>query len=151
MSITSALAALQARHALITGVHTAPDYAPDTMPAGNLPCVLVDPLEGATQWRAHAGNVAVEERTYLVRLLVAPLGLGTPEQQRALTVTILDALLTSYRATPTVGASGTIQIEKPGGVRDTGPRPFGPSAPVAFGSESYYGAEIRLLIEERYG
>ena len=151
MSIAAIVTALQTRHALIAGVRTAPDYAPDTMPAGNLPCVLVDPLEGATQWKAHAGNVSVEERTYLVRLLVAPLGLGTPEQQRALTVTILDALLTSYRATPTVGASGTIAIEKPSGVRDTGPRPFGPNGPVMFGSEPYDGAEIRLLIEERYG
>lgn len=151
MSIAAVLTALQARHALIADVQTAPAYAPDTMPAGNLPCILADALEGATQWRAHAGNVAVEERTYLVRVLVAPLGLGTPEQQRARTVALLDALLASYRAEPAVGSSATVQIDKPGGVRDSGPRPFGPNGPVAFGAESYYGAEIRLVIEERYG
>lgn len=150
MSIASTITALQARHALIANVTSAPDYAPDTMPAGNLPCVLVDALDGQTQWRAHAGNVAVEERTYLVRLLVAPLGLGTPEQQRALTVTILGDLLASYRGNVAASSAATIQIEKPGGVRDTGPRPFGPNGPVVFGAESYYGAEVRLLIEERY-
>jgi len=150
MSISGVLTALQVRHAALADVNWAPEFAPDTLPSGNCPCILVDALEGTTQWKAHAGNVSVCERTYMVRLLTSPTGLGTPEQNRALTVSILDDLLESYRTTASVGTSATIAIERAGAVKDSGPRPYGNQGPIQAFGESFYGAEIRLLIEERY-
>lgn len=150
MSITDVLTALQIRHAALAGVLWAPPFAPDTLPSAHCPCVLVDALEGTTQWRAHAGNVSVEERTYLVRLLVSPIGLGTPEQNRATTAAILGALIASYRSDVTVGTTAAIVIDRAGAVKDTGPRPYGNQAAVQAFDQLFYGAEIRLLIEERY-
>lgn len=149
MSIDTVLNALQTRHAALSDVMYAPTYAPDTMPSGNCPAILTDALEGTTQWKAHAGNVYVCERTYLVRLLVNPVGLGTPEQNRAATTALLDAILLSYITSPNVGSTATIIVDRAGSIRDSGPRPFGSQAPISAFGESFYGAEIRLLIEER--
>lgn len=153
MTIAATIAALQTRHAALSGVATAPARTPDTVPAANCPAVLVDADAAETRWAAHGGNVYATRRTYVVRILAQPAGLGASVGQgRALAATVLDACLASYVADPVLASGVEIVIDQPGAVRDSGVLPgAGREDAVRHGADLFVGAEIRLLIEERYG
>jgi len=152
MSISATIAALQLRHAAISGVATAPAETPATLPDANCPCILVDPMEATTRWDAHRGsNRRAVVRRYRVRGLVLRAGLGTGvSQARTTAATLLDAVLAGYVAAPDLSSTTEILITEAEGVRDSGVRPHpGQANVIVHGDEGWVGFEVDLLIEER--
>jgi hypothetical protein len=146
MSITATIAAFQTRHAAIAGVTTAPTIYPSGINAADLPLMLTDALKGKTEWETHGGDAALETRGYRVRFFCLPTGLGAGiDQGKQQAISVLDAVLASYRTNPTLSSTVAIRIEV--GVEDTGPR-----ADMQYTDPEtrYWGFELVVPVEERY-
>jgi hypothetical protein len=146
MSIAANLAALQARHAGISGVVSAPTAYPTGLNAADLPCIITDVLKGKTDWETHGGDLALEVRAYRVRCFCLAGGLGVGfDQGKQQAIAVLDGVLASYRASPTLTSSAAIRIEA--GVEDTGVRS---DMKYTDPDTSYYGFELLVSVEERW-
>ena len=150
MSITTTISALQARHAALN--LRAPTNPPDVVEGALCPLVVVDAMNALTQWQAYEGDLAIERRLYKVRLLTELVGYNTGVYEaRGRAGGQLDTLLASYRADPRISATVTILIEAADGLRDTGVLPHpGKDNAVRYGDRQFVGAELELMIEERY-
>lgn len=144
MTIVSTLAALQTRHAALSGVTSAPVAYPTSIPAAQLPLVLVDPARAKTGWDSHGGDLAISERLYRVRVFVLPSAQGQGiDQGKQAAIALLDTFLSNYiNASPTLTTSAAIQTERD--IEDTGVVDN-----LMYGETSYYGFTIVLPVEER--
>ena len=145
MSIAANIQAFQARHALISGVQSAPTAYPTGLNAADLPLLLTDAGRGKTEWEAHGGDLTFETRAYRVRCfcLAGGLGVGIDEgKQQA--IAILDAVLSNYRASATLTSTAAIRLEA--GVEDSGVAQLRYTDPDTV----YWGFELSVPVEERW-
>jgi hypothetical protein len=146
MSISAVLTALQGKHAAIGGVASAPTVYPTGLNNTDLPCIITDALKGKTEWETHGGDLSLETRAYRVRCFCLGGGLGTGfDQGKQQAITILDAVLASYRTAPTLTSTAAIRIEV--GVEDTGIRA---DMKYTDPETTYYGFELLVQVEERW-
>lgn len=144
MSIAAIISALQARHAAIADVRSAPTEYPTGLNPADLPLVLTDALRGKTEWETHGGDFVQEVRMYRVRCFCLPGGLGKGfDQGKQQAIAVLDAVLASYRSAPTLTSTAAIRIEI--GIEDSGVR----SDMVYTDPDTrYYGFELAVPVEE---
>lgn len=146
MSIAANIQALQARHAAISGVTGAPTAYPTGISATDCPLILTDAGRGKTEWESHGGDYALETRAYRVRCFCLGDGLGVGiDQGKQQAIAVLDAVLASYRATPTLTSTAAIRIEA--GIEDTGIRS---DMKYTDPETSYWGFELVVSVEERW-
>lgn len=146
MTIAANIAALQARHAVISGVVSAPTAYPTGLNSAELPLILTDALKGKTEWESHGGGLTLELRSYRVRCFCLPGGQGVGfDQGKQQAISVLDGVLASYRTNPTLTSTAAIRIEE--GVEDSGVlsqmRYTDPDT-------LYYGFELLISVEERW-
>jgi hypothetical protein len=141
MTIASICAALQTRHAAISGVTRATTVYPPSIEASECPCVLVDPWRGKTSWETHGGDLAIAERIYRVRVFYQP-AVFNLDQGKQGAITLLEAFMQSYKDSPTVTSAAAILIERD--IEDTGV-----VETLAYGENQYIGFTVLLPIEER--
>lgn len=107
MSVTTVIAALQTRHAAISGVTSAPTALPGSLNATALPLVLVVPGPGRHDTK-RVGDTA-HTRDYEVRVYVAPVAQGrTIDTGFQAACTLLDAFVADYGSTFQVGTVGKL-------------------------------------------
>lgn len=146
MSISGVIAALQAKHASVAGITSAPTQYPTGLNSTSLPCAITDALKGKTDWESHGGDYTLEIRSYRVRVFCLPAGQGAGfDQGKQLAITILDAMLASYRSSPNLTSTAAVRIEA--GVEDTGVRA---NMTYADPDTPYYGFELLVSVEERW-
>lgn len=117
MSISADLAALQALHATISGVSSAPATPPDSAESARLPLVLLRP--GAGSVSREARGVSGASRTYEGVCLVTALSAGSVAQGIGAVRSAMDAFTAFYRAHIEAGtdlSSGNAVV----GYRDNG-------------------------------
>lgn len=146
MSISEIITAMQARHAAIEGVTSAPTAYPTGLNNADLPLMLTDALKGKTDWESHGGDLALETRAYRVRCFCLPGGLGVGfDQGKQQAITMLDAVLASYRENPDLTETAAIKIEM--GVEDSGVKS---DMQYTDPDTKYYGFELLVSVEERW-
>lgn len=146
MTIAAIIAAMQTRHRAISGVQSAPAAYPTGLNAGDLPLMLTDASRGKTEWETHGGGLTLEIRAYRVRCFCLPTGLGQGiEQGKQQAITVLDAVLASYRSSPTLTATAAIRIEV--GIEDTG---IIGTMQYTDPDTRYWGFELAVSVEERW-
>lgn len=145
MSVAAIIAAFQARHALISGVASAPTEYPTGLSNAVLPLVLTDAARGKNEWETHGGDLVLEGRNYRVRCFCLGTGLGQGiDQGKQQAITVLDAVLANYRSAPTLTATASIRIEA--GIEDTGIVQLKYTDP----DTTYWGFELAVSVEERW-
>lgn len=140
MAISTVIAALQVRHAALTGVTSAPTAMPASLASSMLPIVLVLPGE-ATWSTTRIGGPALQERVMLVRCYVAPVAQGQGvDQGYTAAVALLETFGDSYRTDFSAGTG--YQMLRP--FTDTG------HVIMAWGNEgqAYHGFEFKLTVRE---
>ncbi len=138
MAVSTVIAALQARHALLMGVTSAPTAMPASLASSMLPIAVVIP--GEAEWtKKTMGRPAVQTRTYHVRVYVAPVaqGQGLDEGFSAATA-LLETFGDSYAATQAMGTGYRLEF------------PFADSGHqiMQWGEAAYHGFEFRLRVAE---
>lgn len=141
MTISTILTALQARHAAITGVKTAPTTYPASIEASDCPYVLTDPWRGKTSWDSHGGDLAISERIYRVRVFYQP-AVFNLDQGKQGAIALLTAMLAGYTSDDTVTSEAAILIERD--IEDSGV-----VEALPYGENQYIGFTVLLPIEER--
>lgn len=146
MSIQSIITALQTRHALIAGVVSAPVAYPASFASTDLPLLLTDLTTFTERHESHYEDTPTFEGQFRVRGFCMPTGQGQGiDEGKQKALTILEALLASYRADADLTATAFIHMQASealrGAVRDGLP----------YGEMTYYGFEILVPIQERFG
>lgn len=141
MTIASIITALQARHAAISGVKTAPTTYPGSIEASDCPYVLVDPWKGKTSWETHGGDLAISERVYRARVFYQPATFNLDQGKQG-AITLLEAFLNNYKDSATVTSASAILLERD--IEDSGV-----VETMSYGENSYLGFTVLLPIEER--
>lgn len=145
MSIAANIAAFQARHALISGVVSAPTAYPTGLNDADLPLLLTDAARGKNEWETYGGDLVLEGRNYRVRCFCLGTGLGVGiDQGKQQAIGILDAVLASYRTSPTLTSTAAIRVEA--GIEDTGIVQLRYTDP----DTTYWGFELAVSVEERW-
>lgn len=141
MTISAVVAALQTKHAAITGVTKAPTAMPDSLNTEDMPIVLVVP--GEANWTGAAVGVREITRTYIVRCYILPVGQGEgvdqPFQQA---LGILDAMGQAYLDDQSLGLANTYVSEN---FADSGL-----DGRLLFAGTEYRGFEIRLGVTQKW-
>lgn len=146
MSIQTIIAALQARHALVTGVVSAPTAYPGSLPAANLPLVLTDLTTFEEHQEAHDEDAPVFDGVFRVRGFCLPSNLGQGiDEGRQKALTVLDALLANYRGDAGLTTTAFIRSDVKGSTRGRVVND------LPYGDQAYYGFEIMVLVQERFG
>lgn len=137
MSISSIVAALQAKHALISGVTSAPATYPASLNAVGLPCALTFP--GPAVWDEQTVGHMEQKRTFIVRVYVAPIaqGLGVDQGYQAC-LTLLESFGQAYQSDRSLGGA----VEDVFKVEDDGVQVY------PFAGADFHGFEFRLSIIE---
>jgi hypothetical protein len=141
VTIASICAALQARHALVDSVVSAPTTYPASIEASDCPYVLVDPWRGKTSWDTHGGDLAISERVYRVRVFYQPATFNLDQGKQG-AITLLEAMLAGYTSDDTVTAAAAILLERD--IEDSGV-----VEALPYGENQYIGFTVLLPIEER--
>lgn len=143
MTVASTISSLQARHALLSGMKTAPAAYPVSLPASDLPMAITDLVKGRSEWETHQGDYAKDEQQYLVRVFALPITQGQGiDQGKQACLTLLQTFLNSYKDSPTINSTTAILIER--GIEYNIPRDG-----IAYAETAYYGFNIVLSVEER--
>jgi len=102
-TIAETVAALQILHAGINGVASAPTAMPSNLDQIDLPIALVWP--GEATWTLHAIGLHHQDRTYIVRVFVAPVaqGVAGPDEGYQECMTLMEAFGQAYIDDPTLG------------------------------------------------
>lgn len=123
MTVAATIEALQALHADVTGVTSAPTAYPPSLESAALPCVLVYAGPGRTRWDDHGGSMKRRERVYLCRWYVASvaLGAGADEGMQA-AITMLDRAIALYEDTDDLSTGAQIHLSDEDAltIRDSG-------------------------------
>lgn len=140
MTIATTIAALQALHATVTGVTSAPTTTPASINTADLPMVITIP--GACTWKQEYAGGHVTEREYIVRLFVSPVGQDTVDEAFDAAVPIIQAIGEAYQDDPTLTAAVT-HIDN--NFTDTGL-----DGQLLFAGQAYRGCEFRVTITEKW-
>lgn len=140
MSITTTIATLQAKHALITGITKAPTDWPSSLNTADLPLVITLPSAGS--WTTAAIGLARQDRTYRIMVYVEPLGQRTVDERMDAVIPIIGRFGAAYLADLGIAADANIdQVQIP--FTDTGP------TVLEFGGIEYIGFEMQLTVTEK--
>lgn len=106
-TLTQIVTGMQAFHAAITGVTTAPSAMPSQINPASFPLVVTIPGEGV--WNEHAVGLQRQERDMVVRCFVAPIqtGAGVDEGFQEC-LTLMQAFGTAYLTDQTLG--GVVEV-----------------------------------------
>lgn len=141
MSITDAITQLQAINAAISGVATAPARPPDTLNDSALPAVIVIP--GPAAWNEHAIGLRRQDRTYIMRFFVLPVGQGVGFKDGfARCVSLLHTVGNTYLAN--IDLDGTVDHcsnWRDGGIRG--------DMVYENPEQTYHGFEFSLTVTEK--
>lgn len=143
MSITGIITAMQARHAAISGVKTAPTTFPASIPSSDLPLLLTDLVTFEEHQEAHDEGEPVVDYVFRVRGFCQAAQLGTLDQGKQAIHTLLDAVLADYRGDAGLTADAFIRTDRPGAVRGRVVND------LTYGAESFFGFEILVQVQER--
>jgi hypothetical protein len=142
MGIASTVAALQALHATISGVTSAPTARPEDVKPASLPCVIVRP--GVATVSADARRLAGSQRAYEGVVLVT-----APNQGRGISEGLArsHALMDAFAAFYAGRIEGSTDLSTGGvivGYRDSGE----PSALLGYGASDYEGFTFTVDVWE---
>jgi hypothetical protein len=146
MAIIATRTILQALHARIPGIVSAPTVYPVKLNAADLPCVLVFPSAG--RWsRPMASSPLFQLRSYRVQLYVKPIVQGQGNDEA---LQLLDALMQRFGETycnpdNLILANGqycTYLRDGDGDVTDSG------TTVITFAGVAYHGTQFTLNVKE---
>jgi len=142
-TIAETVAALQILHAGINGVASAPTAMPSNLDQIDLPIALVWP--GEATWTLHAIGLHHQDRTYIVRVFVAPVaqGVAGPDEGYQECMTLMEAFGQAYIDDPTLG-DVVDHIED---IADSGVS--GGGMELGWGNTAYWGFVFRIRIAEK--
>lgn len=139
MSIASVITALQAKHVGLSGVKTAPTAVPSSLNTAQLPIVIV--LPGPAAWSNQAIGLTRNDRTYNVRVYVAPIAQGQGiDQGYQATIALMQTLGAAYVDWPNWHGSNFEQMTA---IADDGHQV------LSYAGIDYHGATFRLNITEK--
>lgn len=141
MSIATIIAALQARHAAVSGVKTATTTYPPAIEASDCPYVLVDPWRGKTSWDSYGGDLSIAERVYRVRVFYQPAAFNLDQGKQG-AIALLEAMLADYTSNATLTSTAAILLERD--IEDSGV-----VENLPYGENTYIGFTVLLPVEER--
>lgn len=143
MTIATTIAALQAIHAAITGIGSAPTDMPSNLEQGQRPMVLVWPDEG--NWRLQAIDLRRQQRTYIVRCYVQPVAQGQAgiDAGYDACVTLLESFGRAYLADTTLGGA----VDHIESITDMGVS--GGSYELMWAQVPWWGFEYRIVVVEK--
>lgn len=139
MSVSSVISALQAQHATLTGITSAPTRIPASLNTALLPIVITLPASGT--WAHAAIGLNRQDRSYKVRLYVAPVaqGEGVDEGYQD-TITLIQTLGASYVDWPTWVGTSFEQLRE---ISDSG------HIVMSYAGTAFHGCEFTLSIAEK--
>lgn len=142
-TVTEIVAALQELHEDISGVASAPTEMPGNLDQVDLPVALVWPE--ACAWDPQAIGLKRQERTYVVRVFVQPVGQGImgPDAGYQDCMTLLEAFGQAYLDDLTLGNV----VECISGIEDSGVS--GGGFELGWGNVPYWGFVFRVTIVEK--
>jgi hypothetical protein len=141
MSITTTIAALQALHATVAGVQSAPIKKPGSLATAKLPCVLTYASNG--RWTHEARDMRQHTRIYLVRVFVEPIAQSTQDRIEQQEIALIEAFAALYLDTTEL-ATGAEIVYAPEGITDTGAG----LTLLTYLNEQYEGFEFRVQVWE---
>jgi len=143
MSIATTLAALQNVHAAINGIKSAPTAIPSNLSTAALPIVLVWP--GPADWQLAAMGLKRQEREYIVRCFVQPVGqdVAGPDRGYQQCVTLLELFGQAYQNDPSLADS----VDQLRTVSDSGVS--GGGFELLWGQTPYWGFVYRVTVVEK--
>ena len=140
MSITTTIATLQAKNALITGVTTAPTKFPASINTADLPLVLVLPGEGS--WGTQAIGLKRQDRIYRILVYVEAVGQATIDERMNDVIPLLQAFGAAYLSDISFLSDSNIdQVQIP--FTDGG------AVVLPYAGNDYTGFEMRVTITEK--
>jgi hypothetical protein len=140
MTVLTTIATLQAKHAAITGVKSAPTTYPGSINTASLPMVITIP--GSGSWGSQAIGLQRQDRNYIVRIYVEPVGQATVDERMDDIIPLLQAFGDAYLSD--IGFTGDANI-------DNLNIPFTDSGVTTlyFGETAYIGFELQVTITEK--
>ncbi len=150
MSATQTRKEIQRINRGIAGIKGAPDKFPANIPAANLPLAITYLGPGLTRWESHGGDLIRRERTYIVRVYVAPAELGEGiTQSLEATERLLDAFLLVWEDMAELDNDAQVRITVEGGaVVGIGIRDSGVVHDMVYGEQVFRGFEAQLTLWE---
>jgi len=143
VSVLTTIAALQSVHAGVSGIASAPTAMPSNLDQATLPVALVWP--GEATWQMQAIGLQRQERTYIVRVFVAPVaqGIAGPDEGYQECAALVQRIGAAYLDDLTLG--GTVdQITE---IRDSGVS--GGGFELLWGNVPYWGISYRVTVVEK--
>lgn len=140
MNLSATYTALQAVHAGITGITTAPTNRPETIPTADLPCVLSWLAPG--EWTVLSQSYEKLAREWIVRLYYAPLGQGVGLAPATALLALVALFPRAYFSTTNRTLSGVVDHIQ--SCRDQGD-----DGVLVYNGVAYYGFEFRVKIVEK--
>lgn len=148
MSISTTIAALQALHAEVAGVQSAPLAYPASMVPSELPCVLVYTGPGVMEWESHGGDLVLDGQTYLCRWFIQSVAVGSVDEGMQQAIVMLDRAKTLYRVTDRL--SNTAEVVMSAGDGQQAIRNSGVRSDLVYGDAGpFRGFEVQVSIVER--
>jgi len=144
VSIATTIAAIQTKNAGVTGIKSAPTAMPSALNTTLLPIALVWPSEA--RWNLAAMGLRRQEREYIVRVYVKPIGQGMagPDDGYQECVTLLEAVGQAYLGDITLGSANIDTMLE---MNDSGVS--GGGFELTWGGTAYWGFVYRLRIVEK--
>ena len=139
MSVSSVITALQAKHATLSGVTSAPTAVPASLNTADLPMIIT--LPGPATWNHAAMALPRTERTYVVRCYIDAVaqGLGVDEGYQS-TVTMIQTMGDAYKVWQNWNSTNFEQIRT---VSDEGHQILN------YAGVDYHGCTFQLSIVEK--
>ena len=143
MSVSATVSALQTLHATISGIKSAPTNMPASLNTADLPIALTWPAEAT--WQLAAMGLKRQERTYIVRVYVRPVGQNMPGPDKGYDdcVALLEAFGQAYQTNLTLAGA----VDHISAVSDSGP--LGGGAQLMWGDTPYWGFVYRVTCIEK--
>lgn len=137
MSVATVIAALQGRHALLSGVTSAPVALPSGLNSAALPLAIT--LPGSCTWERNRLGGLTQNREYAVRVYVALVAQGAGiDEGFSKTTALIETFGDSYASSRAAGTGYQIQLP----ITDSG------HVLLAWGQEQCHGFEYRFHVKE---
>ncbi len=143
MTVLTTIAALQTIHVAVSGINSAPTTMPSNLDQVELPCALVWP--GEATWAMHALGLKRQERTYIVRVFVAPVAqsIAGPDDGYQDCAELVEDVGAAYLDDVTLGNT----IDHIVTIRDSGVS--GGGFELLWGNVPYWGFSYRVTVVEK--
>jgi len=144
VSITTTIAAIQAKNLAVTGIKSAPTKMPSALNTSVLPIALVWP--GPATWNLAAMGLKRQTREYVVRVYVQPAGQGItgPDDGYTACLALLEAVGQAYVGDITYGSANIDTTQE---MSDSGVSFGGPD--LTWADVQYWGFVFRLRVVEK--